>query len=153
MAYTVPAPELAKMVIRTCSFMLNGPGFNVNSQRVPLKNTLSVNVAAIRCPIGTTAICADIAVMDSGSFRYQKNWFKKDSSTHERVPSTHMRNVKQGIVGSSPVGTVNATCSMGEFCSSFPADEDVEGSFAGTAEELRILGDQKMPWRTGREKY
>lgn len=32
-----------------------------------------------------------------------------------RVPSIHVRKVMQGRVKSSVVGTVNATCSIGEF--------------------------------------
>lgn len=36
----------------------------------------------------------------------------------ERVPRTHIRNVRTGREGSSVVGTVRATCSTGEFSSS-----------------------------------
>lgn len=118
MAYTLPAPEFANIVIRTCSFTLNGPGFRLNSHRVPLRNTRFVIVAAISCPSGTTAICAEMAVMASGSLRYQKNWFRKESTTQERLPSTHIRNVRTGREGSSVVDTVIATCFIGEFSSS-----------------------------------
>ena len=86
------------MVISMCSFTLNGPGFSVNSHFRPLKNTLSVKVDAIRWPSGTTAIWAEIDVTVKGSLRYQKNWFKKERSE-----------------GSSLIGTVRATCSIGEF--------------------------------------
>lgn len=118
MAYTLPAPEFANIVIRTCSFTLNGPGFSLNSHRVPLRNTRFVIVAAINCPSGTTAICAEMAVMARGSRRYQKNWFRNDSTTQERLPSTHIRNVRTGREGSSVVATVIATCFIGEFSSS-----------------------------------
>eukprot|EP00262_Sarcandra_glabra_P009239 TRINITY_DN2332_c0_g1_i2.p2 TRINITY_DN2332_c0_g1~~TRINITY_DN2332_c0_g1_i2.p2 ORF type:complete len:135 (+),score=11.69 TRINITY_DN2332_c0_g1_i2:409-813(+) len=103
------------MVIKTCSFILNGPGFNVISHLVPLKNTRSVMVRAMRCPRGTTAICADIEVIERGSLRYQKNWLRNESRIHDKVPRTHIRNVRTGSVGSSVIGTVNATCLIGEF--------------------------------------
>lgn len=57
-------------------------------------------------------------MIESGSVRYQKNWLRKERRTHERVPSTHIRNVRTGREGSSVVGTVRATCSTGEFSSS-----------------------------------
>lgn len=144
MAYTVPAPELAKIVMRTCSLTLKGPGFSVNSQRLPLKKTRSVIFAAISWPRGTTAICAEMAVIVSGSVRYQKNWLRKDRRMHERAPKTHIRNVSTGRDGSSVVGTVRATCLTGEFsscsCSSSTSDldlasmacDDDEGTAAGS---------------------
>lgn len=117
MAYTVPAPELAKMVMSTCSLTLNGPGFKQNSHLVPLKKALFVILEAMSCPSGTTAIWAEMDVMESGSLRYQKNWFRNERRTHDKIPRTHIRNVKTGRVGSSVVGTVRATCSTGEFSS------------------------------------
>lgn len=53
-------------------------------------------------------------VMESGSLRYQKNWFRKERMTHDTVPRTHIRKVSTGMDGSSPTGTVRATCSTGE---------------------------------------
>uniref|UniRef100_A0A2P2IVI1 Uncharacterized protein n=1 Tax=Rhizophora mucronata TaxID=61149 RepID=A0A2P2IVI1_RHIMU len=102
------------MVIRTCSFTLKGPGFKVNSQRVPLKNARSVILAAISRPRGTTATWAEMAVIDRGSVRYQKNWLRKDNRTQEMVPKNHILNVRTGKEGSSVVGTVRATCLIGE---------------------------------------
>ncbi|WVZ24411.1 hypothetical protein V8G54_002955 [Vigna mungo] len=78
-------------------------------------NTRFVTAAANRCPAGTTAICADIAVTVSGSLRNPKNWFRKERSTHARVPKIHVRKVKEGSDGSSLTATVSATCSTGEF--------------------------------------
>ncbi|CAI0408849.1 unnamed protein product [Linum tenue] len=118
MAYTLPAPELAKMVMSTCSFTLNGPGLSVNSHLDPRKKTRSVIRAAMSWPSGTTAIWAEIAVTVSGSVRYQKNWLRNDSTTHDSVPRTHIRKVSTGRVGSSVVGTVIATCFTGEFSTS-----------------------------------
>lgn len=43
---------------------------------------------------------------------------RNDKRMQERVPKTHMRNVKTGNEGSSVVGTVSATCRIGEFSSS-----------------------------------
>ncbi|KAJ8498828.1 hypothetical protein OPV22_009380 [Ensete ventricosum] len=63
-------------------------------------------VETMRLPSGTTAICVEMDVMDSGSFRYQKNWFKKESSRQDAVPRTHIRNVSTGVVGSSSTGGV-----------------------------------------------
>lgn len=43
----------------------------------------------------------------------------------ERVPKTHMRNVKTGNEGSSVVGTVSATCRIGEFSSSSSSSPEI----------------------------
>ena len=59
-----------------------------------------------------------MAVMVKGSVLYQKNWFRKDSKMQESVPSTHILKVRTGREGSSVVGTVSATCGIGEFSSS-----------------------------------
>jgi len=77
--------------------------------------TLFVIVDAIRCPNGTTAICAEIAVTESGSRRNPKNWFKKERRTQASVPNVHVLKVNTGSDGSSVTGTVKATCSIGEF--------------------------------------
>lgn len=53
-------------------------------------------------------------VMDSGSFRYQKNWLRKDRRMQDIVPRNHVRKVNTGDDGSSVIGTVSATCSTGE---------------------------------------
>ena len=50
-----------------------------------------------------------------GSLRYQKNWLRKERRPHARVPRIHVRNVKLGREVSSVIGTVKATCSIGEF--------------------------------------
>ena len=112
-AYTVPAPEFAKMVIRTCSLILNGPRLSENSNLVSLKNTRVGRVLARKWPIGTTAICAEIEVTIKGCVLYQKNWFTKDNNTHERTPRTHILNVRSCMVGSSVLGTVSSTCFTG----------------------------------------
>lgn len=56
--------------------------------------------------------------MVNGSVLYQKNWFKNDSKTQETVPKNHIRKVRTGSEGSSVIGTVSATCLIGEFSSS-----------------------------------
>uniref|UniRef100_A0A0E0DW16 Uncharacterized protein n=1 Tax=Oryza meridionalis TaxID=40149 RepID=A0A0E0DW16_9ORYZ len=99
------------MVMSTCSLTLNGPGLSVNSHGRPRKKACSGSVAAMRRPSGTTAICAEMAVMVSGSLRYQKNWLRKESTAHDAVPSTHILNVSTGVSGSSLTGTVSVTCS------------------------------------------
>uniref|UniRef100_J3MAV5 Uncharacterized protein n=1 Tax=Oryza brachyantha TaxID=4533 RepID=J3MAV5_ORYBR len=122
------------MVMSTCSFTLNGPGLRVNSHARARKKARSGSAAAMRQPSGTTAICAETAVTVSGSLRYQKNWLRKDSAAHDAVPSsTHIRNVSAGVPGSSPTGTVSATCSTGEFpypYSGEPRVVDVDGRTA-----------------------
>lgn len=72
-------------------------------------------------------------VIVNGSVRYQKNWLRKDRRIHERAPKTHIRNVRTGSDGSSVIGTVRATCLIGEFssgsCSSLTSDIEL-GSIA-----------------------
>lgn len=53
-------------------------------------------------------------VIDSGSFRYQKNWLRKDRRMQDIIPRNHVRKVSTGDDGSSVIGTVSATCSTGE---------------------------------------
>ncbi|KAF8391690.1 hypothetical protein HHK36_023999 [Tetracentron sinense] len=109
------------MVIKTCSFKLNGPGFNENDHFViGILMGLEGSVAAISFPSGRTTICAETEDMDNGFWRYPKNWFKKARSTQEMTPSTHVRNVRAGNVGSSVIGTVSRTCSTGESLTSSP---------------------------------
>lgn len=113
--YGFAAPEFAKIVISTCSLTLNRPGLRLNSHFCPRKKTLRVRSAAMRWPRGTTAIWAEMAEMERGSRRYQKNWLRKDRRTQAAAPSTHIRKVTTGRVGSSVGGTVSSTCSTGEF--------------------------------------
>ncbi|KAL1537210.1 hypothetical protein AAHA92_29749 [Salvia divinorum] len=47
-------------------------------------------------------------------WRYTKNWFKNARAAHDIIPSTHVRNVRQGSVGSSVIATVSRTSSTGE---------------------------------------
>lgn len=56
--------------------------------------------------------------------------------THERVPNTHTRKVRTGIVGSSVMGTVSATCSIGEFSSS--SSSSSAAGLYDTAWQVRI---------------
>ena len=139
MPNTAPAPALAKMVIRTCSFMLNGPGLRVNSHGRPRKKAPSGSAAAMRRPNGSTAICAETAVMVSGSLRYPKKALRKESPAQDTVPSIHIRNVSTGVAGSSPTGTVSATCSIGEESSSSSSSPASRSSSSG--EPCRRRGD------------
>jgi hypothetical protein len=100
-----------------------------------MKNVLLVMVEAMRWPRGTTAICAQMEVMESGSRRYQKNWLRKERRMQAREPSVHVRKVTAGRVGSSVVGTVSATCSIGEFSLE---SAEVEEELA-TLEEVCLL--------------
>lgn len=117
--------------MRTCSLTLKGPGLSENSQRFPLKKTRSVILEAINRPSGTTAIWAEMAVMERGSLRYQKNWLRKERRTQERVPRNHIRKVRTGREGSSVVGTVRATWGIGEFSS----DSEISGTGGGEIDE------------------
>ena len=92
------------------------------SNPVPFQNLRFVTVAAIRCPAGTTAICAEIAVSDNGSLRYQENWFRSERSTQASVSRIHVWNVKISSEGLSVTGIVNETCLIEESSPSF-ADE------------------------------
>ena len=135
-AYTVPAPELAKMVIRTCSLTLNGPRLSVNSNRVPSKKTRVGKVLAMKWAIGTTAICAETEVTLKGCVLYQKNWFTMDKSTQETTPRTHILNVRRGMVGSSVLGTVSSTCLTGR--SSFSITFSLLPSISNL--EVKVMG-------------
>lgn len=73
-----------------------------------------------------------MAVMERGSLRYQKNWLRKERRTQERVPRNHIRKVRTGREGSSVVGTVRATCGIGEFSSS---DSAISGTGGGDFDE------------------
>lgn len=102
------------MVIKTCSFRLKGPGFSEKDQLVNgTRIALVGRVAAINFPIGRTRICADTDETYSWFWRYPKNWFTKARTAHEIIPRNHVRKVKAGNEGSSVVGTVSLTCSIG----------------------------------------
>lgn len=110
------------MVIKTCSFILNGPGFKEKNQFVNGTRTgFDGRYAAISFPSGSTRICAETDEIDRGFWLYAKNWFTKASKTHDIDPRTHIRNVNAGRVGSSVGGTVSLTCSIGLSLSSSPA--------------------------------
>jgi energy-converting hydrogenase Eha subunit E len=103
------------MVIRACSFKLNGPGFNVKDQGV--KGTLYIvvgSVAAISFPSGRETICAAIEEIDRGFVLNPKNWFTNERIMQHPKPIVHVLNVNAGCVGSSVIGTVSLTCSIGE---------------------------------------
>ena len=54
-AYTLPTPTLEKMVIITCSLILNGPGFSEKYQLVHGNQIFFAgSVAAMRWPKGRT---------------------------------------------------------------------------------------------------
>ncbi|KAL0424890.1 UNVERIFIED_CONTAM: hypothetical protein Sradi_1023800 [Sesamum radiatum] len=65
----------------------------------PSKNTRRGNAAAMRWLRGTTAIWAEMAVIESGSRRYQKNWLRKESITQAAAPKVHILKVTTGSVG------------------------------------------------------
>lgn len=119
-AKTESEPEFAKMVINTCSLRVNGPGFKENDHPVPLILMGSVGrYLAMNLPSGRVIICAMMEEIWSLFCRYPKNWFEKARTTHEKKPSVHVRNVRAGMFGSSVVGTVNRTSSIGQ--SLFPS--------------------------------
>jgi hypothetical protein len=103
------------MVIRACSFILNGPGFNVKDHGV--KGTLYIvvgSVAAISFPSGRETICAAIEEIDKGLVLYPKNMFTNERIMQHPKPIAHVLNVSTGCAGSSVIGTVSLTCSIGE---------------------------------------
>lgn len=115
------SPLLAKMVIKTCSFMLKGPGFRVNFQFVTGKvKTLVGSVAAISFPNGRVTIWAATVLTYRAFSRKPKNLFRNARSPQDSIPRTHVRNVNAGMSGSSWVDTISLTCSIGlSFSSSF----------------------------------
>ncbi|CAN0922644.1 hypothetical protein LINGRAHAP2_LOCUS33163 [Linum grandiflorum] len=117
------------MVMSTCSLMLNGPGFSVNSNLVPAKKARVGRTLARRCPMGTTAIWAEMAEMDRGCVLYQKNWLANDKRTHDAMPKTHILNVITGNVGSSVLGTVTSTCGITHLGSSLFGSISIAGGF------------------------
>lgn len=134
------------MVVSTCSFKLNGPGFNENDQLVAgILRVFSGRDAAMSFPSGSTTIWAEIDVKDKTFWRYPKNWFKNARKIQARIPKTHVRNVKHGSVGSSVIGTVRRTSSIGE-------------SFTSSAEQAtKIIYDdsllKKEMWKQVHKQY
>lgn len=139
-AYDVPAPNavpaLAKMVMRTCSLILNGPGFSekVRSPNPGIRNLVVGSTFARNRPTGRAATWTVIWVMTSGSVRYAKNWLRKERVQHERMPSNHIRKVHTGREGSSVIGTVRRTSSIGDSS----ASRSVK-CFSGSAAIVRVL--------------
>jgi len=72
-------------------------------------------------PSGREIICADTEEMKRGVVLYAKNWLMNARTTHEVSPKVHVLNVSTGCVGSSVIGTVNLTCSIGESSTSSPS--------------------------------
>ncbi|XP_020696695.1 uncharacterized protein LOC110109836 [Dendrobium catenatum] len=106
-------PQLANMVMITCSLMLNGPGFRLKLQ--PLKSLTSFlgSTPAMNRPRGSAAICIKIAEIVSGCVRKVKKVLRKIRRTQQVKPRNHARNVITGIDGSSVSGTTRATSSTG----------------------------------------
>lgn len=123
-AYAAPPPNaepaFAKTEINTCSFMLNGPGFNVHSlpPNPGTVNFFSGRTFAMNRPIGRLATWTEIMEMTKGCVRYAKKVLRKERRTHDTTPKNHMRKVKTGRVGSSTFDTVRRTSSIGEMSSS-----------------------------------
>ena len=115
MALTLPAPGVGEDGDE--HMLLHGEMPLIQGEFIPfpLKNTWEVMVLAMRWPRETTTIWAEMEVMVSGSFLYQKNWFRMERRKQQTVPNTHMRKVRTGIIGLSLIGTVSATCSIKEF--------------------------------------
>ena len=73
-AYTPLAPALAKKVIRTCSLILNGPGFSEKYQLVHGNQIFFAGtVVAMRWPKGRTTIWAEYPDIVSGFDLNMKN--------------------------------------------------------------------------------
>ncbi|KAH0457646.1 hypothetical protein IEQ34_012961 [Dendrobium chrysotoxum] len=109
-----PTPAPAKMVMRQCSFIENGPGLSEKDQ---LKNGTFISflgrVFARNLPMGSVIIWAQIEPMANGFVLYAKNMLTKESKMHEVTPSNHVRIVKTGRLGLSDGSTVSLTSSMG----------------------------------------
>jgi hypothetical protein len=72
------------------------------------------SVAAINFPSGSETICAAIEEIDRGFVLNPKNWFTNERIMQHAKPIAHVLNVSAGCVGSSVMGTVSLTCSIGE---------------------------------------
>uniref|UniRef100_A0A0E0C3U1 Uncharacterized protein n=1 Tax=Oryza meridionalis TaxID=40149 RepID=A0A0E0C3U1_9ORYZ len=133
-AYTVLVPELAKKEMSTCSFTLNGPGLRVNSNSRAHKRR-----HAMRQPSGTTTICEEMAVMVSGSQRYQKNWLRKERTTHDaklvEKGENHARRYPQ-----TPHPKPVSSSVLAKLAASMPVTRDiVGGARAGSAAAVLAL--------------
>lgn len=116
-------PALANIEIKTCSFTLNGPGLRENSlaPNPGIVNLFLGRTAAMKRPMGRVATWTVIWVMMRGSVRQAKNWFKKERRQQETSPKNHILKVHTGRKGSSVLGTVKRTCSIGDISSSSSA--------------------------------
>ena len=97
-----------------------------------------------------------MAVIERGSLRYQKNWFRKERRAQESVPKNHIRKVNTGRLVSSVVGTVRATCSTGEFSSSlttsFLDEAEEEEDELASSSSLDFTKPKKKKTRSERRK-
>lgn len=111
----LPTPVVASTTVSTCSLMLYGPGLSVNSN--PNSGTrirLSGRVAAMNLPIGRDSSVTTTPEIPIGFCRTEKRLSTTDRITQKVRPRVRTRNVKAAMVGSSVVGTVKRTCSIGE---------------------------------------
>jgi energy-converting hydrogenase Eha subunit E len=82
-----------------------------------VKGTLYIvvgSVAAINFPSGRETICAGMEEIYRGFVLNPKNWFTNERTMQHVKPIVHVLNVSAGCVGSSVIGTVSLTCSIGE---------------------------------------
>jgi hypothetical protein len=81
-AYADCHPTVAMMVTKTCSLIVNGPGF----KRTPNIEILGTT-AAQRRPMGNDKSWATIPVMLTEGYRKKKNWFKPGMMITQKKPS------------------------------------------------------------------
>ena len=97
-AYTPPAPALAKMVIRTCSLILNGPRFSEKYQLVHGNQIFFVgSLAAMRWPKGRTTIWAKYPDIVSGFDLNMKNWFATANVTQGSKKQFHTHSSRSHV--------------------------------------------------------
>ena len=103
----------ALTVIKTCSFMENGPGFS-DTPRTRFLGTY----AAHRFPRGKVSNNGTIDLMATEGYRKEKNWLRPGIKTAHISPITHVRMVIEGMLGSSVLATAARTSGYGESSSS-----------------------------------
>ncbi|KAK8916465.1 hypothetical protein KSP39_PZI023111 [Platanthera zijinensis] len=111
-----PPPAPAKMVVRQCSFIENGPGLSEKDAQFTNGITFTFlfgRVFARNLPMGRAMICTHTEPMYIWFDLYPKKVFAKESSTHDVSPSTHARHVSTGRFGLSNGSTVSLTSSIG----------------------------------------
>ena len=156
-AYAEVNPTVAIIVMSTCSFTVNGPGF----RDMPKNFTLGISLAHNR-PTGNDNSWATIWVpIQSGGmrleerlrtpvtvmegYRKKKNWFIPGSIIAQARPMHHARIVLTGMSGSSVFATAERTSGYGESSSVEKKSDFRSTSILKPLRERECHGRSKVP--------